>query len=156
MFHTTKTLIVMSLAVACSGSAPGGAQESPRPRDISQTERAALAQIRLEKVSGVCQVVAATTTSSAKHDQTVVWLVDNQCKTEQSVDLINFREKVGGAPAYPFRPGPSGCTAQAGGSCAIVLVVLSTDPREGSSLNKVYTYDVGRKGGDPELVIEWP
>jgi hypothetical protein len=170
MFRIVKIVIAVLLVVACNASAPGaappqapsssaGAQAAATPPDIPGNERSTLAEIRLDKVGEACQVVAATRTTRARFSQAVVWIVRNRCKSEQTVDLVNIVEKATGQPVYPFEPGPRpGCTAQAGGSCAIVLVVLPNDPnhRAAESLNKIYTYDFGRKGGDPELVIEWP
>jgi len=171
MFRSIKLLIAAGLIVACNSPAPDAAapqtpapkpsaQTGARPPDIPADQRSAVAEIRLDKVEGVCQVVAATTSAFVKHGQTVVWIVRNRCTSEQSVDLVNFREKETGTAVYPFQPGPpSGCTAQANGSCAIVLVVLPTDPHrrfDAESLNKLYAYDFAKKGGDPELVIEWP
>jgi len=176
MSRTMKILIVALLGVACSGQMPDAApsQQKPtlppappriapetRPADVPLNERAAFGEIRLAKVGSVCQVVAAYNTVRAVHGQAVLWVVHNRCETEQRLDLINFREKFTGTPVFPFDPGdPLGCTAPATGSrrCFIVLRVLDKDPRSepDSTFNKVYTYDFSRKGGDPELVIEWP
>jgi len=168
MSRTMKVLIVVLLVAACNSSAPSTAPPqapSPKPiaqggvttRDVPANERSAVGEIKLEKVNEACEVVEVSRTIAAKHDQTVVWLVRNGC-LEQRVEIVNILEALTGDQVDPFQPGPPRyCTAQANGSCAIVLVVRSTDPHPGGrSLNKVYTYDINKAGKDPELIIEWP
>lgn len=177
MIRVLFTLAIVALVVvACSSPAPDAApaQQSPSPApraqaaqgelmpaDIQMNERSAFGEITLAKVGSVCQVVAAYNSVHANHGQLVMWTVENQCGTEQSLELTDFREKFSGTSVFPFEPGAqASCTAPASGSrrCHIIMRVLDEDPNRqpGSRLNKVYTYGFARKGGDPELVIEWP
>jgi hypothetical protein len=118
--------------------------------------------VTLSETNGTC-TLAKENKVWGKASQDLTWVIDNHCKSDQTVVVGNFRTAAGSSgqnncsaegPQYPFDSGNRSETVRAEGGRKIKLKVKGSGNLPSGTLKYYFDICLGSTIADPELMIE--